>query len=441
MSDVRAEREIEDPREHRLPCGIVTADRLGMVTYANRWVLDRWTHDPVGRPFAELLTRSDRAYLDAHLRPLLHEGGEAAGVSLRMATRPEPIPVFVSARRDADWNVDYVLYPAGERIDFERELVAKRREAEELASLLVASPDPIYSVDAQMCFTGWNPTAERLFGYSQEEAIGSPLPEILAGDMAQKQGVFQELAARTGPLVFETEHLAKDGTVVPVECNAVAQRDEAGNLVGAVCVARDVRMRRRTQAQLEALAEEVAHRSKNMLSVVQVIASQTRRHSRPEDFIESFAQRLNSLVSNNALLVRSRFEPVAMRDLVASQLHHLDFEDRFGISGPEIAVRAKAAEAIAMALFELATNAAKYGALSSPDGRVSLDWWIERDDLVVRWRERGGPPVVAPTREGFGSAVTGRIVESATEGQVERRYTPDGLDWRLVAPTAKVLSA
>lgn len=435
--------EIGNAREDRLPCGIVSTDRLGTVTHANRWTRDRLARDPVGHPFAELLTRPGRIYLDTHLRPLLHVGGEANGVSLRMAAVPEPMPVFVSARRDADWNVDYVLYPAGERFDFERELVARRREAEELASLLQASPDPIYSVDAAMRLKGWNPSAERLFGYSSEEALGSPLPAILAGNAMEKQRIFEELASRTGPMVFETEHRAKDGTVVPIECNAVAQRDGNGNLTGAVCVARDVRTRRRTQAQLEALAEEVAHRSKNMLSVVQVIASQTRRHSLPEDFVESFERRLDSLVSNNALLVRSRFEPVDMRELVASQLQHLGFGDggRFRLTGPQVAVRPKAAEAIAMALFELSTNAAKYGALSTPEGTIRLSWSLEGNEMMLRWRERDGPHVEPPSRTGFGSAVTGRILESATGGRVERRYEPNGLDWSLAASAANVLAA
>ena len=427
-----------DPRDG-LPCGIAVADRAGLITYANAWLRERFGVEPVGRPFAELLTRPGRVYLNTHLRPLLHYNREADGVSLRLAADAGAVPVFVSARRDEAWNVDYVLYPAGERFNFERELVARRREAEELASLMLASPDAVYAVDADMHFVSWNPAAERLFGHAEDEVKGQPLVDFFSsGDGEDKRRSFARVVASTEPVVFETEHSAGDGTAIPVEVSAVATRDATGEVTGAICVARDVRSRRRTQAQLDALAEEVAHRSKNMLSVVQVIANQTRRHSREADFVETFERRLDSLVRNNALLVRERFEPVALHDLVRSQLEHLGAaadDERFDIRGPALRVRPKAAEAIAMALFELATNAAKYGALSVPGGRVALDWSLDGDVIVLRWCERGGPAAVEPAKSGFGSAVTGRILEASAGGTVERDYAPAGLTWRFAAPS------
>ena len=434
-----------DPREH-LPCGLATLSGEGRVLYANALVRGWAERDPRGEPFVRLLTRPSHVYYESQVLIALHVTGKVESLSMRMRGPDGPVPVFTSGTRDAaSGTIELVLYPAGERFGFERELIRRRREAEALGSVMLASPDPIYSVDAQLRVASWNPAAEDMLGYSAEEALGHDLAALLAPDrVGETQRLYDITIGSDRPVVVETELVAKSGESIPVEANTTAIRDETGGPTGAVGVVRDIRARRRTQAQLDALAEEVAHRSKNMLSVVQVIARQTRRRS-SGSFEETFERRLDNLVHNNALLVTHKFEPVDARKLIESQIAHLGLADgRFRLDGPPLAVRSKAAEAISMALFELATNAAKYGPLQTPEGGVAVTWGteggVDAERFILDWHETGGPPVEEPSQTGFGSILTGRVLEAAVQGTVERSYAPEGLRWRLDAPRDAVVS-
>jgi two-component sensor histidine kinase len=187
---------------------------------------------------------------------------------------------------------------------------------------------------------------------------------------------------------------------------------------------------------------EVNHRSKNMLSLVQAIAHQTASRE-PEDFIGSFCERIQALAANQDMLVRSEWKGVDVGDLVRAQLAH--FADligsRIAVHGPKLGLKGTAACPIGLALHELATNAAKYGALSTGNGRVDVSWAIVGDTFTMSWTEREGPPVSAPKRRGFGAIVIKAMMERSVDGTVEHDYPPSGLIWRLTCPAANVLEA
>jgi PAS domain S-box-containing protein len=207
-----------------------------------------------------------------------------------------------------------------------------------------------------------------------------------------------------------------------------------------VCVAQDVTERKAHEEQVHLLMREVNHRAKNMLSLVQVIARQTAARA-PEDFIGHFTERIQALAANQDLLIRNEWRGVDMEDLARAQLAH--FADlvgsRIAVDGPKLRLNAAAAQAIGLALHELATNAGKYGALSVDTGRVDVRWRFDGDTFAMSWTERNGPPVPQPGRRGFGSTVVESMAERTVGGEVELDYAPSGLTWRLTCPADNLL--
>jgi two-component sensor histidine kinase len=177
-----------------------------------------------------------------------------------------------------------------------------------------------------------------------------------------------------------------------------------------------------------------------MLSVVDSIAHQTATRS-PEDFIERFSERIQALSANQDLLVRNEWNGVEIADLARAQLAH--FADLIGsrivVRGPRLRLKAASAQAIGLALHELATNAGKYGALSTDAGRVEVRWASDGDTLAMSWTERDGPPVSAPKRRGFGTIVMEMMAERSVDGKVDLDYASSGLIWRLTCPAANAL--
>jgi two-component sensor histidine kinase len=197
---------------------------------------------------------------------------------------------------------------------------------------------------------------------------------------------------------------------------------------------------RKGREEREFLMREINHRAKNMLSVVDAIAHQTAKRN-PEDFIERFSERMKALSDNQDLLIRNEWHGAEIEALVRA--HLAPFVDLIGsrivVRGPELRLNAASAQAIGLALHELATNAGKYGALSTDTGRVSVRWGTEDDTFTVSWTEREGPTVSAPQRRGFGTVVMEAMAERSVDGKVDLHYAPSGVIWRLICPAANVL--
>jgi PAS domain S-box-containing protein len=198
--------------------------------------------------------------------------------------------------------------------------------------------------------------------------------------------------------------------------------------------------RREREKKVQLLLREVNHRSKNILSVVYAIARQTAAKDR-EDFIERFSERIQALSANQDLLVRNEWNRVEIEDLVRAQL--APFVDLIGsrvaVHGPRLGLKADSAQAIGLALHELATNAGKYGALSTRKGRVDICWRTDGQRLTMSWTECDGPPVSTPNQRGFGTTVIERLAEYSLDGTVDLSYPPSGLTWRLTCPVANAL--
>lgn len=229
-----------------------------------------------------------------------------------------------------------------------------------------------------------------------------------------------------------------DGAVRWISALAQIERDGDGKPLRLVGAHLDITERKETEAQLRLLMQELAHRVKNTLAMIQAIASQTLRGaSSLEAANETFTARLGALARAHDLLVGGVRAHAAMADIAASIIGIQGDPARFRLGGPDVVLGPRAALALTLVLHELATNAVKYGSLSSPAGTVSLSWRIDEIDgapqFRLRWQESGGPPVTPPSRRGFGSRLIERTFPSPS-GRAESAYLPTGLVFTLDTP-------
>jgi two-component sensor histidine kinase len=234
----------------------------------------------------------------------------------------------------------------------------------------------------------------------------------------------------------------RGGEIRWLEVHRLAYFEDAGrgrHATREVGTVQDITERKEREEKEHLLMREINHRAKNMLSVVDAIAHQTAAKN-PKDFIERFSERIQALSANQDLLIRNEWKGVDIDDLVHAQLAH--FVDligsRIALQGPKLRLNPASVQAIGLALHELSTNAAKYGALSTDRGRIDMWWDSDGDTLTLSWTERDGP-VSPPTRRGFGTIVMEAMAERSVGGEVKLDYSPTGVTWRLTCPAANAL--
>lgn len=245
---------------------------------------------------------------------------------------------------------------------------------------------------------------------------------------------------------YETQLIRQDGSGIWVSINIGVQQNDEGDPDYLIYVLRDISERKAAQEHQRMLMRELSHRSKNQLTVIQAIANQTRRSSASlEEFGERFTQRLHSLAVSLNLLVDGKWNGVDLAELIEKQLAGFMSSDDGGVwcEGPPVSVSDVAAEAIGLALHELSTNCAKYGAWSVPSGSVRITWNIDSGTsdeprLVLSWVEQNGPPVEEPRHSGFGRFVIERMVEQKLQADVELRYSSTGVTWTLTTALSAV---
>lgn len=322
--------------------------------------------------------------------------------------------------------------------------VTQRRNAEHanavLAAIVASTNDAIVSLDGVGDITSWNAGAERLFGLPAARAIGQSLLLILSGIADEASEAFRRQIGQGRSNEFEMRLTRPEGATVDISVASAPIRAANERVIGASLIMRDVSAQKGREDHVRFLMRELTHRSKNLLAVIQAMARQSlTKDITPEEFIRRFSDRLAGLAGSHDLLSGEQWRGVSLLDLVNSQMSH--YKDLFGtrilLDGANLVIRPEAAQNIGIALHELSTNAAKYGALSNSDGQVRIAWHL--DDTAERalhlsWREVGGPPVKPPTRRGFGHIVMDRITGRALDGQSGIRFEPDGVIWTLQVP-------
>ncbi len=235
-------------------------------------------------------------------------------------------------------------------------------------------------------------------------------------------------------------YIRPDGQEVWLEETARADFDAAGRVLRLKGLTRDITERKQAEQRQDMLAAELDHRVKNVLSRVAVAAMYTRQGSRSMDeFVRALDGRIQSMAAAHALLSESRWHGVGLTDLVRHQLAPYATAANAAISGPDVMLTAAETQALAMVIHELVTNAAKYGALSTPSGRVSLDWDQMPDPdgaarLLLAWHETGGPPIAAPGRSSYGTSLIRDLIPHELGGKVELALAPAGVTCRIEIP-------
>jgi PAS domain S-box-containing protein len=410
--------------------GALTVSGEGTIIYANA-AFSRMVGIPAERlRGAELMEMIADATDRGHSR-LFHEPG-SAGRDIRLRTsRGELRNVYLSS---APLTIDDKQVHCVIAIDLTRQELRRRHEA-----IVNSSADAIYSLDADGTIATWNHAAERLYGYSPDEAIGRKV-EMLFPTPALGLDVFSESFA-ANQSQRETVQVTKSGKRIDVAISVATFGDD-DIPEGIAIIARDISERNRAQDHIKFLLRESSHRSKNLLAVIQVIASQTARAADTLDQFQSrFGQRLRAMALSHDLLVNEDWKRASLLDLVHLQLRPFAAPGlQLKVEGLAVYISPEAVQHIGLALHELATNASKYGAWSVPSGEVSVNWKVlPGGDLQLSWRERNGPRVEPPSHKGFGSTLTEDVIAQALDTKVAMGFAPDGLTWSIEVPANHVL--
>ena len=302
----------------------------------------------------------------------------------------------------------------------------------------------VYTQDGDLRYTS---ISNPMLGRSIEEILGHTDLEILPSDSSSAIIATKREVLRSGEAKRTEVPLEDVPGIRWHDLHIEPLRNEAGDVVGLTCASVDVTERKEGEAHLRLLLRELTHRSKNLLAVIQAMARQTARHTGSVDsFLSQFGARLQALAASHDLLVRESWYGASLGELIRSQLGgYLDAPvNQVSIEGPAIALKPEAAQNLGLALHELAVNAAKFGALSVPNGRVSITW-SQRDhgddnSVELDWHEQLGPKVKVRRRKGFGSMVIERNLARALDAEVNLKFDPSGLRCHIVIPASQILA-
>jgi PAS domain S-box-containing protein len=299
--------------------------------------------------------------------------------------------------------------------------------------------------DGRFVLADMNPCAEHLMGMAKAKAVGRYLEDAVSKPIAAHSlPLFRQCVETGKPLTYD-EDLDLPGGTYSLHTTLLPVRNEAGSIYRLIAFNHDITERKAYEKHLHLLMREVNHRAKNLLAVVQAVVRQTAGEVDPKLFEARLNERIAALAASHDLLVKNEWRGVDTGTLVETQLAH--FKDLIGtrviLRGPPALLRPEAAQALGMALHELATNAGKYGALSCRGGSVHVEWEIAANGrgpyFKIRWIERGGPPPKQPERQGFGQKVMVQMAEYALEGKVSLTYPASGLVWELAAPVERAI--
>lgn len=305
-------------------------------------------------------------------------------------------------------------------------------ELERLASIVESSDDAIISKSLDGIVRTWNNGAMKIFGYSPDEIIGQPILKLIPPHLhSEETEILSKL--RRGERIdhFDTVRVAKDGRLIDISLTVSPLRNRNGDIVGASKVARDVTDRKRAETLQKLLMDELNHRVKNTLAIVQSVANQSLSFAdNPEEFLQTFSGRLQALSRAHDLLVRERMQGIRLRELIEAQIS-LDatMREAVTITGPDVTIRGSLVTHLALIVHELTTNARKYGALSRDDGHLSITWERQpeiADGLRMTWQESGVPGTDAPETPGFGTQLIEKTLH-ANGGSGRIDYQPDGI--------------
>jgi PAS domain S-box len=330
------------------------------------------------------------------------------------------------------------LSPAAES---SREVVeAKRR----LEGIVDSAMDAIITINENNDIILFNPAAERMFGVPREQALGQPISRFIPRryHIAHEEHIrrFRKtgVTGRSMGALGAISGSRADGQEFPIEAS-ISQVDVNGERLATV-ILRDITERKANEEARLLLAREVDHRAKNALAVVQALVSLTSAPS-TETFIAAVQGRVAALARAHSLLAQNRWKGGDLNEIIREEVSAYGKAEQITCTGPDIALAPNAVQPISLIIHELATNAVKYGALSTPSGRVDLTWSISDDGkLALRWTEMGGPLVTEPLSRGFGSTLITTVGAKQLGGDISIAWHPGGIAVNAVLPQETYLA-
>lgn len=429
----------------QLPFAVYICDRDGVVVRYNRRATELWGRSPkLGDPDERYcgsywMFRPDGSPLPHHQCPMADV--LRTGVSVRQQEvhieRPDGTRgialVDIEPVRDSDGTI------IGAVNCFQDITERKRNEetAQRLAAIVESSDDAIIGKDLDGIITSWNHGAERIFGYLTEEAIGKPVTILIPPDyLKEEETILRRIRRGQRVEPFETVRRCKHGSLIDVSLTISPVRNAQGKIIGASKIARDITKRQRSEAQIVNLANEAEHRTKNILATVQATVHLSQSDT-ADGLKHAIAGRVRALANVHRLFAELRWTGAELQSLVSQELspYCQNGETRVRIDGPTVLLKPDTAQTIAITLHELATNAAKYGALSVLAGKVRVEWSRARDGRVVlRWTEADGPPAAPPARRGVGTRVMKSMIRQM-HGNMRFDWRSEGLACEIAIPT------
>lgn len=352
-------------------------------------------------------------------------------------------------REAARWGHDGAMTELAS-VDSLLEITAHAR----LAAIVDSSFDAIVSKDLNSIITSWNAAAQRMFGYTAEEAVGRSVLMLIPDHLKDEETDIIS-RVRKGELLasYETIRRRKDGGLIAVSLTISPIRNASGEIIGASKIARDITASKESERRIRLLLREVNHRVKNQFAVIlSMIRETSKRSTDPREFEEMIRSRIMALSRSHDLLVNSEWAGASLFDLAQEQLKPFGHEARVSLSGPLLTLQPNAVQNLGMAFHELGTNSSKYGALASEAGRLEITWRIVEgasdkleihllwdETMPVREGERPGGRQDESTRKGFGTVVLQRVAPQSLNGLAVLDRSPGHLSWSLTAPLDSII--
>lgn len=348
-----------------------------------------------------------------------------------------------------DWQLERVRLPNGAFgvVCYFYDMTARRRaeaavrESEaRFRNMADHAPVMIWVTERDGSCSFLNQTWSAFTGVEPSQALGFGWVETIHRDDAQAtEDVMRRAAREQAPFEIELRVRRNDGEYRWCLGTGGPRYNDRGVFLGHIGSVIDIHERRVAEEHRKLLLDELNHRVKNTLAIVQSIAQQTfKREGDAQALRRAFEGRLAALAGAHSILTATQWESMPLQDVAAEAIRMCGIaRRRVRIAGPDLTLAPRPAIAIALALHELCTNALKYGALSNDDGVVDVEWRVESETLHIRWSESGGPAVSPPAQRGFGSAMIERLLAQDIEGDVQMAFEPEGLVCTIEAPLAQ----
>jgi len=451
----RAEQELRASNESmRLAVegsGMATWE-LELASLEGQWSPNRF--DLLGMPRSADLRGTFEDWL---LRVHPDDRQRAYAAATRCFSEGEPYTIEYRIRRADNGEIRW-MHSHGSRVDYSDERrsrfvgisfdITERKRAEEelresearFRTIFEEANDFLITTTLDQRITAVNPAVLAALDYREDEVIGRSIADFMEPgqfEIAQKALVHKLVEGGSTRLSLQVR--TRDGRPLIWEINSRITVDTAGKPQGVHAIARDVTDARRAEAHLRLLVDELNHRVKNTLAIVQGIVQQTFRGDRsPVDAREAFEGRLAALSEAHNLLTREHWGAVSMASIISDAVAPHAGGARVDLSGPDLQIAPKTAISFALAIHELATNAVKYGALSRPEGRVAVRWRVMKSHkgrrLRLEWQEQGGPAVTSPTTRGFGTRMIERGLAAELGGTAQIEFAAEGVRCTVDAP-------